>query len=108
MSVDISFDKDHAMLGHVKVIGPQRIVTGSIEFDNDYDSGGEEMDLSNYMRRTTGVFIASNSGYVFEYDYDEEKVKVYQADGSAGALTEVSGSTDLSALDDVKFMAWGF
>ncbi len=86
------------------------MLTGSLAFDSSYPTGGESVDLSNIFSDIHLVLIEPKAGYVFEYDYTNKKVKAYWADydGAADAvLIEVTDTTDLSALTDVRFMAIG-
>jgi len=88
-----------------------RIVTGTIAFSASYPTGGETFDLSNKVPKLKVVLIENKSGYIFEYDYANKKVKVYYCDYDAagdGALIEVANATDLSALTGVRFMAIGY
>jgi hypothetical protein len=89
-----------------------RFVTGQVDFDNSYPTGGEEMDISTMLNGADlkGVVFENKSGFVFEYDYTNSKVKAYYADYDAvadGALIQVAATTDLSAVTDVRFLAWG-
>ena len=91
--------------------GDIKFIPGKISFDNSYPSDGEAMDLSDHLKSVEGVMFESKAGYVFEYDYTNKKVKVYYADYDAvadGALIEVPNETDLAALEDVRFLAWGY
>lgn len=89
-----------------------RIITGQIDFDSSYPTGGEAMDLSSYFPvALKAVFIENKAGYVFAYDYANKKVLAYYADYDAvadGALIQVANTTDLSAVVDVRFMAIGY
>lgn len=80
---------------------------GSVAFDSSYPTGGESISLPF---TPVLVIIAPTSGYVFEWDYDNNKIKAFYADYDAvadGVLIEVADTTDLSALDDVRFVAFG-
>ncbi len=55
--------------------GNIKLLTGSIAFDNSYPTGGEAMDLSKFFKNLLGVFFETKSGYIFEYDYTNKKVK---------------------------------
>lgn len=91
--------------------GQLKILTGSIAFDSSYPTGGEAMDISDMFTDLKAVFFESKRGYVFEYDYDNKKVKAMMGnnDGAAdGPLVEVADKTDLSALTAVKFLAVGY
>lgn len=55
------------------------IVTGTISFDNSYPYGGESLDLSSKFRDVFMVVFENKSGYKFEYDATNDKVKVFTA-----------------------------
>jgi len=86
------------------------IVTGKISFDSSYPTGGESLDLTDRLQTVLAVFIENKSGYIFEYDYTNKKVKAYYGNydqTSDGALTEVANTTDLSSITNVRFVAYG-
>lgn len=57
-----------------------KLVTGSIAFDSSYPTGGEAMDLSKIFPVDLHMVVIENkSGYYFEYDYTNKKVKVFNA-----------------------------
>ena len=108
----ISFDADNAGMNDVRAVGMQlKILTGTFDFDDSYPTGGESFDVSNFFPKGVVAVIPSpKSGYVFEYDSDDEKLLAYYADYDAvddGALIEVANTTDLAAITDVKFVALG-
>ena len=76
------------------------IVTGTIAFDSSYPTGGEELDLSPSKFTTLKLVLISNRlGYVFEYDYTNEKVKAFRpyitvANGSIATNTEIGLELD--------------
>ena len=109
----ISFDADNAGMNDVRAVGMQlKILTGTFDFDDSYPTGGESFDVSNFFPKGVVAVIPSpKSGYVFEYDSDDEKLLAYYADYDAvddGALIEVANTTDLAAITDVKFVALGY
>lgn len=87
------------------------IVEGSLDFDTSYPTGGESIsDIFNNFVKLSVLLIAPQSGYVFETDYTNKKVKVMYANypaAAAGALIEVPNGTNLSALTSVKYVAVG-
>lgn len=118
-----------------------RLVTGTLAFDSSYPTGGEAISLP--LNEVKGMFIENKSGYMFEYDRINKKVKAFHpraaiantlaasvdagatsvtstaANGAiitlsgvagvaAGPGAEVPNLTDLSALTDVGFLAWGW
>jgi len=75
------------------------IVTGKISFDSSYPTGGESLDLTDRLRTVLAVFIENKSGYIFEYDYTNKKVKAYyptksQSSNLAGTVTVTSNTGD--------------
>jgi hypothetical protein len=87
-----------------------KILTGQFSFSDEYPVAGESMNLSDYFTKVLGVMFANKAGYVFEYDYENSKVKAMYADYDAaadGALIPVPNATDLSEVTGVRFIAWG-
>lgn len=89
--------------------------TGTITFDSSYATGGETLSASNCgLSSKVEFFSATNaSGYIFEYDYANGKLKAYYPSKS-GTITspglpgaEVAASTDLSAVT-CRFIAFGY
>lgn len=81
-----------------------------IAFDNSYPTGGEPLTKAELgLSSVDSVVIPSVGGYVFNYDYINEKVLVYVEEGVAagGPLLEVANATDLSALTGVRVIARG-
>jgi len=93
-------------------IDRESIRDGTISFDSSYPTGGESFTPSDLkLQGINHIDISPKDGYVFEYDYTNQKVKVYYADyasANAGALIEVPNATDLSTLTGVKFRAYGY
>ena len=93
------------------VVGDLRTVIGTVAFDSSYPTNGEALTAATLgLQDLRFVHFSANSGYVFEYDYTNSKVKVYYGDNnnaSDGPLIEVPNTTDLSALSAVKYIALG-
>ena len=109
----LNITPDNAGMNDVRAVGMQlKILTGTFDFDTSYPTGGESFDVSNFFPKGVVAVIPSpKSGYVFEYDSDDEKLLAYYADYDAvddGALIEVANTTDLAAITDVKFVALGY
>ena len=109
----LNITPDNAGMNDVRAVGMQlKILTGTFDFDDSYPTGGESFDVSNFFPKGVVAVIPSpKSGYVFEYDSDDEKLLAYYADYDAvddGALIEVADTTDLAAITDVKFVALGY
>ena len=73
------------------------IITGKISFDSSYPTGGESLDLTDRLQTVLCVMFENKSGYMFEYDYTNKKVKVYyptksQSSNLAATVT-ITGNT---------------
>lgn len=82
------------------------------DLDNSYATGGYALTAATLGFTATPklVVIPNNSGYSFEYDYTNAKLKVFYADNnnaSDGPQIEVPNTTDLSAITGVRVIAWG-
>lgn len=83
------------------------LITGVIALDSSYPTGGEAITIADaeYVQ----YFHAPNlSGYSFEYDRANAKLKVFRGDNANAAAApsvEVANAVDLSALTDVRFIA---
>lgn len=116
-----------------KSFGGIRLVSGTINFDSSYPTGGELVDIP--LKEVHGMFIENKAGYMFEYDRANKKVKAYTpvkaqaahthtentaaaytqnattaAGGAISASTaaEVANGTNLSTVTEVAFLAWGY
>jgi hypothetical protein len=82
-----------------------RLYIGTLVFTSTYTTGGESLTLPFTPDLVT---IPANSGYVFEYDYTNNKVKILYADYDAaadGVLIEIPNGISIAALTDVRFEA---
>lgn len=81
-------------------------VVCDIDFDSSYPTGGESLTPGNVgLVGIDFCVITAKSGYVFEYDYTNQKLMAYWPDyneTTAGVLVEVANTTDLSGVTDVK------
>jgi len=77
-----------------------KIETGSFAFDSSYPIGGETAEFS-FTPNT--VSIPSQEGYVFEYDYTNEKVKAYVPGQSLIVEEEVTVATNVGNLAHLPF-----
>ena len=73
----------------------------TIDFDSEYPTGGEPLDLSSDLpnHEILMVQIEPSGAYYFGYDYANDKVLVYE--GTAGANQQVADMTNLSTLTGV-------
>lgn len=86
--------------------------TANIATDSSYPTGGESLTPADLGLSTIKFLAASaNAGYVPEYDYTNQKLKLYYGDNnnaSDGPLIEVPNTTDLSAtVTGIKIYAVG-
>ena len=81
------------------------MVVGRIGFPGPYVRGGYEVDLRRFIGRAEGMAVTPQDGLVFEFDPNEQRLKVLQSSGE-GPLKEVPTGTDLSNLTP-PFLAWG-
>lgn len=90
---------------------------GTVAFDDSYPTGGEPFNAeseSNFSE-VFAVFVASKSGYVFEYVNSataaNRKIIAYYSDYDAvadGALIQVPDTTNLATLTGVTVMVIGY
>jgi hypothetical protein len=78
---------------------------GVIALDSEYVTGGEAITFVGF-RSVVGCWIQPRGGYVM--DYTDGKVKVYVSAVSDAVMVEVASSTDLSALSDIPYIAFGY
>lgn len=84
----------------------------TVTFDNSYEANGEPFVANDYgLGRAIDVTITQrdNTGetFVFQYDYTNEKIRVYRTapgdaqaptPGPAAGLEEATGATDLTGI----------
>lgn len=111
------------------VFGNKRIRTVEIAFGSLYPTGGESLTPTNLGLAEINILIASpKSGYTFEYDYINFKLKAYRSAGftpagavaaptittitnatptavgtTAGALSQVAGATGITGVQAPAF-----
>lgn len=80
------------------VFGTKRVVFCDIAFDASYPTGGESLTPSDLgLSVATHVQIAGNSGYIFEYDYTNEKVKAMTPTANQGVAATGANQPDVSS-----------
>lgn len=91
------------------------VITGTIAFDSSYPTGGESLSgITAYFKDLESIVFESQSGYAFEFDETNDKVKVYLPSGTpaiaitAGPpllITEeiVTVTSNVGALANVPF-----
>ena len=91
-----------------KRVGKDRLWVGKMTFDSSYPTGGESIAALTTDNKVLAMLGASGGGYIFEFDYDNQKLKVMYGDysnGSDGVLVQVPNETDLSSLIvDITFL----
>lgn len=83
--------------------GNKRAVTGTITFDSSYATGGESLTPANIglgkIERIT--FNQAEDGYVFKYDYANQKVMAYSA-VPGGTISKPSFTVEASGAIGVN------
>ncbi|BDG59916.1 hypothetical protein [Caldinitratiruptor microaerophilus] len=85
-------------------------IAGLLTLDNSYPTGGYPLDFGDDLTEVHVVLFEQRAGYLFEYDRAAKKVKVLRFDypaAAAGPAVEVAAGTDLSAVANVGFIAYG-
>lgn len=84
-------------------IGNKKMVRGKIAFDSSYPTGGEPFTPNNMgLSIVENFFVVSNEGgYAFDYDYSNQKLKVFDVSGGAlsGSIAAEAAHTHAVALD---------
>jgi len=81
------------------VFGNKRVVIAEVNFDSSYPTGGEPLTPSDLGLQSIDFLNAtSKAGYIFEYDYTNQKLKCLystrsQVSNLAGSVTVPSYST---------------
>ena len=80
-----------------------------VDFTSSYPTNGEALTAADlgFTSKPTIVLAIPKGGFEFEYDYVNEKIKVYWSAAAGSALAEVTNATNLSTLTGVKVLAWG-
>jgi len=110
--MEFTLAEDAVGLNPVRAMGhPLNILPIVLDFSSvtDYSTGGEEIDLSNYFNYEEHIMILIpvTDGYLFEYDPDNEKVIVYEGDGTDG-IAEVANEGDISSIGEIRAFAFGY
>jgi len=86
------------------VFGNKRVMFFEVDFDSSYPTGGEELKPATLgLRRFDFVDVPSKGGYVFEFDYTNNKIKVLYPQGGEqvgnadGGASIDSGSTTVTS-----------
>jgi|19_taG_2_1085344.scaffolds.fasta_scaffold00455_9 hypothetical protein len=103
-----------AVITEALLPGGAKILRGTFTLDSNYVTGGETMDLSDYLKSSVvpTVICGNDGGYVLEHDQGTAaagKVIAYYNDVNAStnaALVAVAQNADLSAINST-FVAVG-
>ena len=76
---------------------------GTLAFDSSYPLGGEALTFGSFNTKPTVVNIPPNSGYSFEYDRTNEKVKVFTPGKSLIVEEVVTVGTNVGHLKHKPF-----
>lgn len=95
-------------------LGNRRQTFATVAFDNSYTTGGLALTAAQVGLGVVEELQADpKSGYIFEYDYTNSKLKAYYQTDPANAgganipLIEVANATNLSTLTGVRVTAEG-
>jgi len=87
---------------------PTREVLFDFAFDSSYATGGESLTPNSVgLSEVKMAVIQQKSGYTFEYDYANAKIKAFIG-ADAAVMAEVAAETDLSGVTGVKCMFKGY
>lgn len=91
MALTVNLDFPHV----IRIGRGVGLLTGTIDFDSSYPTGGEDAsDISRYFSSTPKIILESKNGYLFEYDRTNDKIKVYYPSNPA------AHTHDLTIKDD--------
>ena len=94
------------------VEGTQQVIRGTLTFDSSYPTGGEAFSLAGIgMTRLDRLDLEPAEGFVGEWDASKTapKVLLYWVDTTTdgAAMAQVVDTTDVSALNTMRFTARG-
>ena len=89
MSLSVGYNGQGAGLNPMWSVGTVgRVLTGTVSFSGTYQNGGEDFDPTEYFPRgLLGIFFETKDGYIFEYDAENQKVKVLSGVGANQAAS---------------------
>ena len=78
-----------------------------------YPAGGIPLDKSqlgmpNEIRALSFVDMEDAQGLLYKYDFENNKIRIYEEADSAGAMAELSGGADTPAATDLYVLALGW
>jgi hypothetical protein len=93
------------------VFGTQKVWQGTVGFDDSYPTGGEVFTPAGVgFVAFDRVDVAPKNGYVFQFDYTNNKILAYYGDyseSSDGPLVQVANTADLSGVTGVELTVYG-
>ena len=89
MSLSVGYSGQGAGLNPMWSVGTvDRVLTGTVSFSGAYPNGGEDFNPAEYFPRgLLGIFFETKDGYMFEYDAENQKVKVLSGVGANQAAS---------------------
>lgn len=85
------------------VFGDRAVIFCDITFDSSYPTGGESFAPSDIgLHNFDHIDVPPASGYFFEYDWTNQKIKAYSGD------QEVTNGQDLSSVTTKGVMIVGW
>lgn len=87
-------------------------VCSELALGSSYPTGGfpllrSDLGLASTADPQFDVSVRQNSGYTGEYDYTNQKLKLYWSGGTAAVQSEVTNATDVSAVTAMRVIARG-
>lgn len=84
------------------VFGNRRAVFADVAFDSSYPTGGEALTPETLGLRTIDFLVVENaSGYTFEYDRTNEKLKAFAGGGQAAHTHDLLYIGGITATEPV-------
>jgi hypothetical protein len=91
-------------------VGDRRRTFGTLTLDTSYPTNGYAFTIPTLeLQKLDMMTVLPASGFVFEVDYTNSKVKAFWGDnagGASGPLIEVTNGTNVSAAVP-RWEAWG-
>lgn len=80
--------------------GVERFVAGTATFDSSYITGGEALTAATLgLTRLDRLVFEAKSGYQFDYDYTNQKVRVFQQSQSGTVTANPGNHTAVTAVN---------
>lgn len=90
-------------------VGFSNVTVNTLNLDASYPTGGYALSSSalGIGANPDWVAAAPKSGFIFEYDYANQKLLARWSAAAGAAFTEVTNGTNLSTVTGVRVMAMG-